>query len=54
MAGKKFIQVFRPIRYPKFSITIYTGAALEGRGASMGNKCASGAWLSDGKLMPSR
>ena len=54
MAEKKFIQVFRPIRYPKISITIYTGAALEGRGASMGIKCASGAWLSDEKLMPSR
>ena len=34
---KNIFKVFKPIRYPKFSITNYTDASREGWGASMGN-----------------
>ena len=34
---KNIFKVFKPIRYPKISIIIYTDASLEGWGASMGN-----------------
>ena len=47
---KNIFKVFNPPRYPKFSITIYTDASLEGWGASMGNVSRGGAWLSYGKL----
>ena len=46
---KNMFKVFKPIRYPKFSITIYTDASLEGWGASMGNVFTGGAWLPDEK-----
>ena len=45
----EIFKVFKPIRYPKFSITIY--ASLEGWDASMGNVSTGGAWLPDEKLM---
>ena len=48
---KNILKVFKPIRYPRTSITIYTDASLEGWGASMGNLSTGGAWLSDEKLM---
>ena len=48
---KNIFKVFKPIRYPKFSITIYTNASLEGWGASMGIVSTGGAWLPDEKLM---
>ena len=48
---KNIFKVFKPIRYPKFSITIYADASLEGWGASMGNVSTGGAWLPDEKLM---
>ena len=48
---KNIFRVFKPIRYPKFSITIYTDASLEGWGASMGNVSTGGAWHPDEKLM---
>ena len=44
------IKVFKPIRYPRFSITIY--ASLEGWGASMGNVSTGGAWLPDAYKCP--
>ena len=44
-------KVFKPIRYPKISIVIYTEASLEGWGASMSNVSTGGAWLPDEKLM---
>ena len=51
ISGKKNIfKLFKPIRYPKFSITIYTDASLEGWGASVGNVSTRGAWLPDEKL----
>ena len=31
------LKVFKPIRYPKINITIYTEASREGWGASLGN-----------------
>ena len=43
--------MFKPIRYPKNSIIIYTDDSLEGWGASMGNVSTGGAWLPDEKLM---
>ena len=48
---KNIFKVFKPIRYPRTSITIYTDASLEGWGASMGNLSTGGASLSDEKLM---
>ena len=48
---ENIFKVFKPIRYPKISITIYTDASLEGWGASMGNLSTGGAWLPDEKLM---
>ena len=48
---KNIFKVFKPIRYPKISIIIYTDASLEGWGASMGNVSTGGAWLPDEKLM---
>ena len=48
---KNIFKVFKPITYPKFSITIYTDASLEGWGASMGNVSTGGGWLPDEKLM---
>ena len=44
-------KVFKPIRYPKISTTIYTDVSLEGWGASMGNVSPGGAWLPDERLM---
>ena len=43
--------MFKPIRYPKISIIIYTDASLEGWGASMGNVSTGKAWLPDEKLI---
>ena len=40
---KNIFKVFKPIRYPKFSVTIYTDASLEGWGSSMGNVSTGGA-----------
>ena len=48
---KNIFKAFKPIRYPKISIIIYTDASLEGWGASMGNVSTGGAWLPDEKLM---
>ena len=48
---KNIFKVFKPIRYPKFSITIYTDASLEGWGAFMGNMSTGGAWLPDKNLI---
>ena len=48
---KNIFKVFKPMRYPKFSITVYIDASLEGWGASMGNVSTGGAWLPDEKLM---
>ena len=48
---KNIFKLFKPIRYPKISIIIYTDASLEGWGASMGNVSTGGAWLPDEKLM---
>ena len=48
---KNIFKAFKPIRYPKISIIIYTDASLEGWGASMGNLSTGGAWLPDEKLM---
>ena len=44
---KNIFKVFKPVRYDKISITIYTDASLEGWGASTGG----GAWLPDENLM---
>ena len=43
--------MFKSIRYPKISITIYTEASLEDWGASMGNVSTGEAWLPDNELM---
>ena len=43
--------MFKPIRYPRISITIYSDPSLEGWGAFMGNVSTGGAWLTDEKLM---
>ena len=48
---KNKFKVFKPIRYPKISITNYTDASLEGWGASMGKASRGGAWLPDEKLV---
>ena len=48
---KNIFKVYKTKRYPKFSITIYTDASLEGWGCSMGNVSTGGAWLSFEKLM---
>ena len=48
---KNIFKVFKPIRYPEFSITIYTDASLEGWGTSMDNVSTGGAWLPVEKLM---
>ena len=48
---KNIFKVLKPIRYPKITIIIYTGASLEGWGAPMGNVSTGGAWLPDEKLM---
>ena len=48
---KNIFKSFKPIRYPKISIIIYTDASLECWGASMGNVSTGGAWLPDEKLM---
>ena len=48
---KNIFKAFKPIRYPKISIIIYTDASLEAWGASMGNVSTGGAWLRDEKLM---
>ena len=48
---KNILKVFKPIRYPKISIIIYTTASHEGWGASMGNVPTGRAWLPDEKLM---
>ena len=46
MAGKEYIQifkVFKPLRYPKINIAIYTYASLEkAGGTSMGNVSTGG------------
>ena len=48
---KYFIfKAFKPIRFLKISIIIYTDPSLEGWGASMGNVSTGGAWLPDEKL----
>ena len=51
MVEKNISKVFKPIRYPKISITIHTDASLEDWGGSMGNVFTGGAWLLDEKLM---
>ena len=48
---KNVFKAFKPIRYTKISIIIYTDASLEGWGASMGNVSTGGTWLPDEKLM---
>ena len=48
---KNIFKVFKPIRYPKISTTIYTDALLEGWGATMDNVSTGRAWLPDEKLM---
>ena len=48
--GKK-IKIFKPIRYPKISITIYTDASLEGWVASMINVSTGETWFPDEKLI---
>ena len=48
---KNVFKVFKPIKYPKISIIIYTDALIEGWSASMGNVSAGGAWLPDEKLI---
>ena len=48
---KNIFKTFKPIRYPKISIIIYTNASLEGWRGSMGNVNTGGAWLLDEKLM---
>ena len=48
---KNIFKAFKPIRYPKISITIYRDALLELWGASMGNVSTGGAWLPNEKLM---
>ena len=45
------LKVFKPIRYPKISITIYADASLEGWSAYLGNVSTGGTWLPDEKLM---
>ena len=40
---KNVFKVFKPIKYQKISIIIYTDASLEGWGASMGNVSTGGA-----------
>ena len=47
---KNIFKVFKPIRYPKISIIIYTDASLEGWSAFMGNVSTGGAWLPDEQL----
>ena len=47
---KNIFKVFKPTRYPKISISIYTDASLEGWGASMGNVSTGGALLLDENL----
>ena len=48
---KNVFKAFKPIRYTKISIIIYTDASLEVWGASMGNVSTGGTWLPDEKLM---
>ena len=48
--SKNIFKLFKPIRYPKIRITIYTDPSLEGWGASIGNISTGGAWLPDEKL----
>ena len=48
---KNIFKAFKPIRYPKISIIIYTDASLESWGASLGNMSTGGPWLPDKKLM---
>ena len=43
--------MFKPKRYPKISITVYTDASLEGWGGSIGKISTRGTWLPDEKLM---
>ena len=51
---KNIFKAFKPIRYPKISIIIYTDASLEVWGLSMGNVSTGEAWLPDEKLMYNR
>ena len=48
---KNIFKAFKPIRYPKISIIIYTDTSLEGWGTSMGNVYTGGACFPDEKLM---
>ena len=48
---KNIFKVFKSIRYPKISITIYINASLEDCGASVGNISTGGEWLPDEKLI---
>ena len=48
---KNIFKVFKPIRYPKISIAIYTDGSIEAWGASMGNVSIGETWLPDEKLM---
>ena len=48
---KNIFKAFKPIRYPKINMIIYTDASLGGWGASVGNVFTVGACLPDEKLM---
>ena len=48
---KNIFKAFKPTRYPKISIIIYTDASLKSWGASTGNGPKGGARLPDEKLM---
>ena len=48
---KNIFKVFKPKRYPKISITVYTDASLDVWGASMCKVSTGRAWLLDEKLM---